>query len=135
MRPILKSLVAVLVLASASSAFAGVKTPEQAEAKLAKMLEGRTAAPPLTCINPRSVDTVEIIDRTAIVYRMKSGLFYVNRPETGATSLDRDDTIVTRTIGAQLCRNDAVTLVDGGSRFPSGFISLGQFVPYPRAKP
>ncbi len=52
----------------------------------------------------------------------------------GASSLDDDDILVTKTTGSQLCSIDTVELRDRTSRMYSGFVSLGKFVPYRRAK-
>lgn len=130
MRRMLNGLAAIIILAAGSAAVAAPKVVETPEQTLARMLEGRTAGPPVDCINPRNTDTVEIIDKTAIIYRMTSGRIYVNRPAAGATALRRDQTLVTRTIGAQLCNRDSVNLIDPGSQFSAGFVSLGPFTPY-----
>ena len=59
----------------------------------------------------------------------------MNRPRGGAENLRRDDILFTRTVTAQLCEIDPVTLVDPLSRFPRGFVNLGVFVPYAKPKP
>lgn len=138
MRPMLQGLAAIVVLAAASNAFAATvsNAPNpKGEAKLAKLLEGRVAGKPVSCINLRGSDSSQIIDGTAIVYNGPGGRYYVNRPRGGADSLRYDDVLVTRTTGAQLCRTDPVTLVDSLSRFPRGFVNLGDFVPYAKPKP
>lgn len=99
------------------------------EARLDKLLDGRVAGKPVSCINLRNIQSTEIIDDTAIVYRVGRKL-YVNRPQGGAYQLDRDDILVTKTLGSQLCRVDMVRLLDRTSLIPSGFVSLGEFVPY-----
>lgn len=100
------------------------------EAELAQALQGRTAGKPLTCIDARRVETVEIIDRTAVIYRMPGGKLYVNRPNAGAAALERDATLTTRTYTPRLCAYDAATI----SRFGAmGFVMLGPFVPYSKA--
>jgi hypothetical protein len=101
------------------------------ENDLAKALVGRSAGKPVDCISLRAANSSQIIDGTAIVYRVGSVL-YVNRPRSGASSLVDDDILVTRTTGSQLCRLDTVRLMDRSSRIQSGFVSLGQFVPYTR---
>lgn len=101
------------------------------EASLARIVAGRTAGAPVACINLRDIRSSEIVPDIGIVYRMNNGTLMVNRPEGGAI-LDRDDILVTRTIGTRLCRIDIVNLVDRGSRMPSGSLSLGDFVPYSR---
>ena len=131
MRPMPKALAAVVVLAAASGAVAAPKvTPE---AKLERLLDGRVAGKPVDCIIARNTDTIEIVDGTAIVYRMNNGVMYVNRPAIGADSLRRDQMLVTKVSGTQLCNLDMVTLVEPGSHFQSGAVSLGTFTPY--AKP
>jgi hypothetical protein len=132
MRPMVQALVAILVLAAASSASAA-PNPE-GEAKLAKLLEGRVAGKPVHCINLRASDSSEVIDGTAIVYKGPGGRYYVNRPRGGAENLRRDDVLVTRTVTPQLCNIDVVNLVDSLSHFPRGFVNLGDFVPYTKSR-
>lgn len=105
----------------------------KAEAKLAKLLDGRVAGEPQDCIHLPSVRSSRIIDRTAIIYEAGSTL-YVNRPRSGAHTLDDDDVLVTdlKGSGSQLCSIDVVRLHDRSSFFYSGFVSLGDFVPYKR---
>jgi hypothetical protein len=102
------------------------------EARLEKLIGDRVPGKPVPCINLRDIQSSEIVDKTAIVYRVGSKL-YVNRPQ-GANSLDSDDILVTRTPTGQLCRIDAVHLVDRTARFPHGFVTLGDFVPYTRPR-
>jgi hypothetical protein len=101
--------------------------------QLQKALAGRVAGKPVNCISLSGLNSSQIIDGKAIIYRVGSRL-YVNEPRSGAESLRDDDVLVTRTIGSQLCSIDTVRLIDRGSRFPRGFISLGQFVPYSSVK-
>ena len=130
MRNILKTLLVAGVAIAAGTASAA----PQPEERLARMLEGRVAGNPVSCINQRDIRSSEIIDGTAIVYRVGSKL-YVNRPRSGASSLDRDHILVTRSFGtSQLCRIDTVRLVDRTAMFATGFVSLGEFVPYTRLK-
>ena len=103
------------------------------DVQLQKMLVGRVAGKPVNCISLSGSNSSEIIDGKAIVYRVGSRL-YVNEPRSGAQSLHRDDLLVTHTFGSQLCSIDTVRLIDRGSRFPRGFVSLGQFVPYSKIK-
>lgn len=130
MRPFIATIIAAAAIAAAPAAAREKLTPE---AQLDKMLEGRVAGEPQNCISLASARSSTIIDGTAIVYRAGSTL-WVNRPKGGAESLDDDDILVTKTIGSQLCSIDAVQLVDRTSHFYSGFVSLGEFVPYRRVK-
>ncbi len=128
MRKILSSLIAGAMFAGTASAAVAP------EVRLDKLLAGRVAGQPVDCINSRDIRSTQIIDKTAIVYQVGSKL-YVNRPRIGANFLDRDDILVTRQLGtAQLCRVDTVRLVDRIALFPTGFVALGEFVPYTRVK-
>ena len=128
----------MLAFASLAAALAAVAAPTLAggaprasgEDRLAKALTGRVAGKPVDCIGLRDIWSSEIIDRTAILYRTGGGRIYVNRPRIGQESLDRDDILVTDTHSSQLCSIDTVRLIDRSSNFYSGFVGLGEFVPY-----
>lgn len=128
MRHLIPALIAAAALAATPATAAEKRDPETA---LAKLLEGRVAGEPQNCIMLSSVTSSQVIDKTAIVYRIGSTL-WVNRPKNGAESLDDDDILVTKTTGNQLCSIDTVELRDSSSRTYAGFVSLGDFVPYRR---
>ena len=131
MRTLIPAMLAAAALAFAPGATAKEKlTPDE---QLAKLLEGRVAGEPSDCINLPSVDSSQIIDKTAIVYRNGSTL-WVNKPRSGADSLNDDDVLVTKTTGSQLCSIDTVQLHDRSTHFWRGFVSLGEFVPYRKVK-
>lgn len=125
--PFVAFLIPVAVLAL--SATADAKPRIAPEAKLAKMLDGRVAGKPQDCIFMPSIRGSRIIDNTAIVYDAGRTL-WVNRPRSGAESLDDDDILVTTLHSSSLCSIDIVQLQDRTSYFYSGFVGLGEFVPY-----
>jgi hypothetical protein len=122
---------AALAVAAVTPALAGPRLSPGA--RLDKLIGDRVAGQPVHCINLRDVQSSQIIDGTAIVYRVGSKL-YVNHPRSGARWLDDDDILATRTIGSQLCRIDTVKLIDRTARFQRGFVVLGDFVPYSRPR-
>jgi hypothetical protein len=129
-------LIPTLFIAAALAAVPAASSAREKlapEDQLAKLLKDRVAGEPQDCITLSSINSSQVIDKTAIVYRSGSTL-WVNRPEGGASSLDDDDILVTKTTGSQLCSIDTVELRDRTSRMYSGFVSLGKFVPYRRAK-
>lgn len=129
MRP--ASILAGLAALASVPAFAHpARTPE---AQLADEVRGRVAGALVDCIDPHDVTSTEIIDGTAILYRV-GGRLYVNRPRGGAQALRDDDVLMTQVYGAQLCRRDIVRLVDRASRGLRGFVSLGAFVPYTKLR-
>ncbi len=131
MRPLITATLTAAALIAAPSATAREKLAP--EAQLEKLLEGRVAGKPQNCIPLSATNGSQIIDKTAIVYRAGSTL-WVNRPRGGASSLDDDDVLVTKLTGNQLCSIDTVELHDRTSHMYSGFVSLGEFVPYRRVK-
>ena len=131
MRHLIPALLAAAAIAASPAATAREKlAPED---QLAKLLEGRVAGEPQDCISLSSARSSQIIDKTAIVYRQGATL-WVNTPRSGAESLDDDDVLVTKPTGSQLCSIDTVQLHDRSSHFWTGFVSLGEFVPYRKVK-
>jgi hypothetical protein len=131
LKTILASAAAVAIAATAAQAEPSARAAK-GEEKLAKMIEGRVAGKPVSCLPLHQIRSSRIVEGTAIVYEVGSTL-YVNRPRNGASSLDRDDILVTRSSLNQLCSVDIVRLMDPTSQIESGFVSLGEFVPYKKA--
>jgi hypothetical protein len=134
----MRVIASLLIGAALAATSAVAATPQQtakAQAKLEKALEGRVAGKPVNCISLSSIQSTQIIDGTAILYRTSGNRLYVNRPAIGASSLDDDDILVTRTSMSQLCNVDVVHLIDRTGFFQHGFVGLGEFVPYTKAAP
>jgi hypothetical protein len=125
MRRIAIALAAIGLLASPAMAKREKQTPEQ---ELAKLLEGREAGKPVSCISTFGSRSIQIFDKTALVYDAGS-VIYVNRPKNPG-SLDDDDVLVTRQHGSQLCRLDMVSLHERTGMWYRGFVALEDFVPY-----
>lgn len=137
MRLTLSLLAGALILAAAPAQAAGTSAAERtaaAEAKIARAIEGRVAGPPVDCLYLRDIRSSRIIDRTAILYETIGGTLYVNRPDSGQSSLRRDDVMVTDTHSSRLCSIDIVRLFDNGTRMQTGFVGLGPFVPYKKVR-
>ena len=121
-----------LLLAAAGALLAGpalqAKQRLTGEEQLAKLLEGREAGQPVSCIPLHRTNESRIIDKTAIVYD-SGNTIYVNRPRD-ASSLDDDDVMVTTLHTGQLCRLDVVRMHDRSNFFYTGFVGLEDFVPY-----
>ena len=128
MRALAIALAATALVAGGAAVQAKSKlTPEQ---RLDKLLEGRVAGKPTSCISTADTRDMEIIDGVALVYRSGTTL-YVNRPRN-PEDLDSDDILVIRTNGSQLCRLDMIHTVDRMGHFTTGFVNLGDFIPYRR---
>jgi hypothetical protein len=116
-----------IALFAAGSASPALNEPD--EAKLTRMLHGRLAGKPLDCLTLRYAQSSTVIEGTAIVFET-AGTLYVNRPASGAESLSDLRTLFTRSLTGELCRGEAVGLIDTSTGNETGGIILGQFVPY-----
>lgn len=130
---IIASSIALILLAAGT---AQAKPQLAPETQLGEALKGRVAEKPVDCINLRDIRSSRIFSRTAILYETTGGVYYVNRPTSGAYSLARDQVLVTDTRSPQLCSIDIVHLYDNGIHMRAGSVGLGKFEPYrkPRAQ-
>ncbi len=123
---VLAALAATAVVAAPSVA----RERPSGDQQLAKVLEGRVAGKPESCINTRVYQNQRVIDGTAVVYG-RGRTIYVNVPRN-AEDLDDWDAMVVRQFGSQLCRQDIVTTIDTSTGMYTGNVFLGDFVPYTR---
>lgn len=124
-----------IALSAAALALGAVGTAqarprESGQEQLDRLLQGRVAGTPVSCIPAFANDQVRIIDRTALVYG-SGNTIYVNQPRD-ASNLDDDNILISRRFGSQVCRLDIIRLQDRTSRSFSGFVNLENFVPYRR---
>ena len=120
---------AALALTGTTAATAETPT-ERAEAKLARMLEGRTAGEPVQCISAMRSNDLQVIEHIGIVYDAGDTI-YVART-TDPKMLDRWDVPVIQRFGSQLCTNDIMRTVDRTGGYITGPLFLHDFVPYRR---
>ncbi|WP_427964291.1 hypothetical protein [Altererythrobacter sp.] len=103
------------------------------EKELAKLLEGRVAGKPTTCIFTAPNENMRVINDTALVYG-RGNTIYVNRTRR-PQDIDNDDVLVIKRFsGSQLCKLDSVTTLDRSSHMFNGVIFLDDFIPYTRVK-
>lgn len=103
------------------------------EAKLAKLLEGRQAGEPKSCIRTVGSRNLNQIDGTALTYRDGDTIWvnYTRNPE----SIDDNEVMVIKRFSAStLCRTDQVELVDRTGGFLHGVLMLDDFVPYTKVE-
>jgi hypothetical protein len=133
-RPLVAAIALALVSATALPATRAEKIAarvQKNEARLAKLLEGRTAGEPLTCIPGYAADKLEIIEGVALVYSSGETL-YVAKPAQ-PEQLRRDDILVVERYSGQLCYSDVVRTIDRNGGFLTGVLFLGKFVPYKKS--
>lgn len=128
----LKSALALAAL-SAMAATAGPSVARErltGDQQLAKLLQGRVAGEPTSCINTFTNRESRVIDGTAVVYG-RGRTIWVNRT-ANPQDLDRWDAMLVRQFGSQLCRQDIVTTFDTSTGMYTGNVFLTEFVPYTR---
>jgi hypothetical protein len=126
-----KLIVASVVLALTGAVSHSADKPtrnEKNEAKLEKMLEGRTAGEPVSCIPLMQSNRLEVIEGVAVVYN-SGDTIYVSRPADPST-LNRDDIMVINRFGSQFCDTDIIRTVDRNGGYMTGVVFLKKFVPY-----
>ena len=127
-------------IAIAATAFAMLAAPAaqaddhgemtKGEKRLAKMLEGRVAGEPESCIRTIGSRNLVTIDGTALVYRTGDTV-WVNYTKHPDAIDDRDYLVIQKWGGpSQLCKTDQITTYSRGGNFFSGVIFLDDFVPY-----
>ncbi len=132
-------ILAFPVFASASCAPMVESAPKPLTEKQAKLLskelDGKIAGSPVNCISTsQSNNTIRISD-DILLYRVSGRLVYQNNLRGSCPGLSRDsDIIVTEVFGSSYCTGDLIRLVDRSSGIQGPVCSLGQFVPYKKAK-
>jgi hypothetical protein len=104
------------------------------ELRLAKLLEGRVAGEPVSCIRTFPRDRMQTIDKTAYVYGSGTTI-YVQRTRAPDSIDDSDALVINRFNPTTLCRVDIATTINPVTGFFSGTVFFEDFVPYTRVKP
>ena len=132
-----------LTIALLASALAACTTapPEpalrsaDAEAHLQKLLAGKTAGAPVSCLPSWKADDMIVVDDNTVVFRDSSNRVYVNNFRGGGCSNLGSGwyTLLTRRTGGSLCSGEIAQVIDVNTGMTVGSCSFGEFVPYTRA--
>ena len=112
---------------------AETKPMTKGEMRLAKLLEGREAGTPVSCIRTMPSQRVITIEGAAYVYG-QGNTIWVQRTSAPEQIDDTDALIVNRFSGSELCRFDITTRVDRFTGIFTGAVFFEDFVPYTRVK-
>jgi len=133
MRPI-HAIVMASALAGTIAAAAVSQGPAARDrARAERILEGRTAGQPVSCVSQRLLRGNQSLEDGGILFGGNDPIVYVNRPPGGCPTLDSGRILITRTPSSQLCRGDIVTVRDSSGGPEIGSCGLGDFTPYRRA--
>lgn len=116
-------------LALAGTAAAASSSSDQGEARLARMLAGRTAGKPVSCIDTMNPDKMQVIDGVAVVYDAGRTI-YVARPTDPRMLRPTDALVIDRFSPSRLCVQEAMRTIDRYDHHTTGVLFLQDFVPY-----
>lgn len=120
-----------MLLALAVAAPAVAAGPD-GEAKLARLIAGRTAGPPRSCIPRFRDDRSQVIEKVGVVFDV-GATRYVSRFDGGCDQLTTFTRLVTRTPTTQLCAGDIADVVTNTPpTINLASCTYGRFVPYTR---
>ena len=106
----------------------------EAEQHLTKLLAGKSAGAPVSCLPSWQSDDMVVVDDNTVVFRDSSSRVFVNNFRDGCSNLGSGSyTLVTRRTGGSLCSGEIAQVVDLHSGMTVGVCSFGEFVPYTRA--
>jgi len=124
------TILAATALAITGTAASAETLAEKGEARLATMIEGRTAGEPVSCIPAPRSNRLEVIEHVGVVYDAGRTI-YVARPQDPKV-LGRNDAIIIERLGSQLCKQDVTRTFDRYLGVTTGVVFLSDFVPYAR---
>ncbi len=100
-----------------------------------RMLAGKVAGPPQSCLPHYSSNDMVVIDDSTIAFRDGSRRVYVNHMMGGCSNLGGAYALVTKQFGsANLCRGDIGQVVDLTNHMTVGSCVFGDFIPYIRPR-
>ncbi len=118
---------AAAIATLATGAEAKMTRAERSEARLARMIDGRTAGEPMQCITAIRTRDLEVLEYVGVVYKAGNTV-YVARVQD-PRMLESDETPVFDRVSSQLCTTDVTRTVDLHTGM-SGVVFLDKFVPY-----
>ena len=100
-----------------------------------RMLAGKVAGPPLSCLPHYRSNDMVVIDESTIAFRDGSRRVFVNHMMGGCSNLGGAYALVTRQFGSpDLCRGDIGQVVDLTTHSTVGSCVFGDFIPYTRPR-
>ena len=129
MRALTVAAVATLC-ACQTAAVEPVQRDARAQQTYDRTLAGKVAGQPVRCLPTFRTNDMVAIDENTILYR-DGRTTYVNHPLGSCSGLGRfNNSLVTKTLGGNLCRGDLARVVDLRTGVTAGSCALGDFVPY-----
>jgi hypothetical protein len=123
-------------LAACSTAPEPITRTAKGEGELQRLLAGKAAGPPISCLQSYRANDMSVIDDSTIAFRRGRDTVYVNHLRGACSNLGTGFyTLVTRTPGSNgLCRGDIAEVADVQNGITVGSCVLGDFTPYTRPR-
>jgi hypothetical protein len=129
MRGISITAIAVALAGCATQPSAPSRSAE-AQAELNKLIAGKTAGTPITCLQHYRANDMVRIDESTVAFKQGRRV-YVNHLIGACSNLDSSFyALVTRSNGTGLCRGDIAHVQDVSTGTIVGSCAMGDFVPY-----
>lgn len=100
------------------------------QAELDKVLAGKVAGKPVSCIDATRQPSLRVISDDVIVYTDGRRTAYRNDLIGRCPGLKWDDIPVIHSFGSRYCRGDFIRMVSRTSGIGGGGCALGSFTPY-----
>ena len=132
MRIILIALSAASLIGCSTATEPPVRSAQD-QAKYLKLIEGRVAGAPLSCLPSWDANDMRVIDDQTIVFGERTSRVYVANLRSPCDNVGQPGfALVTRTPTSQLCSGDIATVVQTSSGITAGSCVIGTFTPYTR---
>ena len=128
------TLATAVALASCTMAPPPPGGPTQAQMEDQRLLYGKVAQRPISCLPHYLSNDMRVIDDNTIAFRNGNARVYVAHMQGGCNNLaEGHNALVTHQFGnAELCRGDIARVVDTMNGFTVGSCVWGDFTPYVR---
>ena len=132
MRTILTAAAAAGLAACSTATEPPVRTAED-QARFLKLIEGRVAGAPISCLPSWNANDMRVIDDQTIVFGERSNRVYVANLQSPCDNVGQPGyALVTRSPGSGMCSGDIATVVQTTSGITAGSCVIGTFTPYTR---
>jgi hypothetical protein len=133
MKAIIPALILLAVAGCTNSEIKPLPLSPKEQAELGKVLEGKVAGQPVSCVSSINGRNLRAIGDSTLVYQVRKDLVYKNELLGRCNGLSWGDTMVLNVRNSQYCRGDIARVVNLQSGMLSGSCALGDFVPYSKA--
>ena len=120
-----------LLLAACTSVLGDTSTSDR---DFAKLIAGRTAGAPQSCIDLSQSNGPQVIDARRIAYHQSGRREWVSDLPEACPGLRRDVTLIVEVYGSQLCENDRFRTISPGQSIPGAYCRFGKFTPFDKPR-